>query len=108
MSDVPISRLHSESCTIRRKTLIDHTPTIAPQATSRQCRETQAERFGTPPSMTEAGCKIRGRLGQRSLSRGRTATHLADGKVLIAGVPIKIGVSKFLEATMYSKTFFCS
>src|SRR5580693_2252191 len=42
-ASVPTSHLHSDGCTIRKKIPADHTPTIAPQATSRQCRGTQVE-----------------------------------------------------------------
>src|SRR6266478_2695813 len=41
VSTVPTTPLNSKSCTIRAKTGTDHTPTIAPQAASRQCWRTR-------------------------------------------------------------------
>jgi len=84
---VPTSRLHSESCTIRTKTPANHTPTIAPQATSRQCRGTQAEHFAQRLSMTEVAIQNSRALGYGINGRSPNFTYrdpVTERKALVA------------------------
>jgi hypothetical protein len=85
---VPTSRLHSESCTIRTKTAANHTPTIAPQATSRQCRGAQAEHFVQRLSMTDVAMQNSRTLGYRINGRSPNLTYrdaVTERKALVAG-----------------------
>src|SRR6202008_1507355 len=55
----PVTPLNSTSCMIRSRTHTDHTPTIAPQGTSRQCRRTRASPRSKKPPREELMSKTR-------------------------------------------------